>query len=287
MASTLSEPASSAHTKGPDDEVARLRIPPHSVEAEQSVLGGLLLDNSAWDRAGDLLTDSDFYRFEHRHIFAAIGALVNASKPADVITVFEQLQSLGKGSDCGGLAYLNSLAQSVISAANIRRYAEIVRERAVLRKLVVTSDEIATTAFNPQGQPVSQILDEAEAKIFRIGEEGSRSRQGFQTMDALVVQLIDRVNELHENGAEEVTGVRTGFFDLDRQTAGFQPGDLLVLAARPSMGKTAFALNIAEHVAVSEGLPVAIFSMEMSASQLALRMVGSLGRIDQSNLRTG
>jgi replicative DNA helicase len=270
-----------------DDEVARLRIPPHSIEAEQSVLGGLLLDNSAWDRAGDLLSDSDFYRFEHRLIYAAISALVNATKPADVITVFEQLQSLGKAEDCGGLVYLNALAQSVPSAANMRRYAEIVRERAVLRKLVAASDEIATTAFNPQGRAVSEILDDAEAKIFRIGEEGSRSRQGFQSMDALVVQLIDRVNELHENGAEEVTGVRTGFFDMDRMTAGLQSGDLIVLAARPSMGKTAFALNIAEHVAVNEGLPVVVFSMEMGAAQLALRMVGSLGRIDQGHLRTG
>ncbi len=167
------------------------------------------------------------------------------------------------------------------SAANIRRYAEIVRERSVLRKLVAASDEIATSAFNPQGRPVAQILDDAEGKIFRIGEEGSRSRQGFQSMDQLVVQLIDRVNELHENGAEEVTGVRTGFYDLDRLTAGLQAGDLIVLAARPSMGKTALALNIAEHVAVKEGLPVVVFSMEMGASQLALRMVGSLGRIDQ------
>lgn len=271
----------------PDDEVARLRIPPHSIEAEQSVLGGLLLDNSAWDRAGDLLSDGDFYRYEHRFIYAAIGTLINATKPADVITVFEQLQSLGKAEDCGGIVYLNALAQSVPSAANMRRYAEIVRERAVLRKLVAVSDEIATTAFNPQGRQVSEILDEAEAKIFRIGEEGSRSRQGFQSMDALVVALIDRVNELHDNGAEEVTGVRTGFYDMDRLTAGLQPGDLIVLAARPSMGKTAFALNIAEHVAVHEGLPVVVFSMEMGASQLALRMVGSLGRIDQGHLRTG
>jgi replicative DNA helicase len=270
-----------------DDEVARLRIPPHSIEAEQSVIGGLLIDNSAWDRAGDLLTDGDFYRYEHRLIYAAIGGLMNASKPADVITVFEQLQSLGKAEDCGGLSYLNALAQSVPSAANLRRYAEIVRERAVLRKLVAASDEIATAAFNPQGRPVPQILDEAESKIFKIGEEGSRSRQGFISMDTLVVQLIDRVNELHENGAEEVTGVRTGFYDMDKMTAGLQAGDLIVLAARPSMGKTAFALNIAEHVAVNEGLPVVVFSMEMGAAQLALRMVGSLGRIDQSNLRTG
>jgi replicative DNA helicase len=270
-----------------DDEVARLRVPPHSVEAEQSVLGGLLLDNLAWDRAADLLNDSDFYRYEHRLIHAAIGALINASRPADVITVFEHLQSLGKADDCGGLTYLNALAQSVPSAANLRRYAEIVRERAILRKLIAASDEIATTAFNPQGRPVSLILDEAEGRIFRIGEEGSRSRQGFQGMDQLVVQLIDRVNELHENGAEEVTGVRTGFYEMDRMTAGLQPGDLIVLAARPSMGKTAFALNIAENVAVQEGLPVVVFSMEMGASQLALRMVGSLGRINQQHLRTG
>jgi replicative DNA helicase len=271
----------------PEDDVARLRMPPHSVEAEQSVLGGLLLDNGAWDRVGDLLSEADFYRFEHRLIYSAMAALINATRPADVITVFEQLQSLGKAEDCGGLAYLNALAQSVPSAANIRRYAEIVRERSVLRKLVAASDEIATSAFNPQGRPVAQILDEAEGKIFRIGEEGSRSRQGFQSMDSLVVALIDRVNELHENGAEEVTGVRTGFYDLDRLTAGLQAGDLIVLAARPSMGKTALALNIAEHVAVREGLPVVVFSMEMGASQLALRMVGSLGRIDQQHLRTG
>jgi replicative DNA helicase len=270
-----------------DDEVARLRMPPHSVEAEQSVLGGLLLDNLSWDRAADLLTETDFYRHEHRLIFSAVAALVGASKPADVITVFEQLQSLGRADDSGGLAYLNALAQSVPSAANMRRYAEIVRERAILRKLIAASDEIATSAFNPQGRAVTQILDEAESKIFKIGEEGSRQRQGFQGIDKLVVALIDRVQELHDNGAEEVTGVRTGFYDLDRLTAGLQKGDLIVLAARPSMGKTAFALNMAEHVAVSEGLPVLVFSMEMGASQLALRMVGSLGRIDQQNLRTG
>jgi replicative DNA helicase len=270
-----------------DDEVARLRVPPHSIEAEQSVLGGLLLDNSAWDRAGDLLTDSDFYRYEHKAIYRAIGDLVAATKPADVITVYEQLQGVGKAEECGGVAYLNALAQSVPSAANLRRYAEIVRDRAVLRKLIEASDEIATTAFNPQGRSVSQILDEAESRVFQIGEEGQRTRQGFQTMDQLVVALIDRVTELHENGAEDVTGVRTGFYDMDRLTAGLQPGDLIVLAARPSMGKTAFALNIAENVAVQEGLPVVVFSMEMGASQLAVRMVGSLGRIDQSHLRTG
>ncbi len=220
-----------------DDEIARLRVPPHSIEAEQSVLGGLLLDNSAWDRAADLLRDTDFYRYEHRLIYAAAGALVAATKPANVITVFEQLQTLGKAEACGGITYLNALAQSVPSAANIRRYAEIVRERAILRKLIEASDDIATKAFNPQGRTVSQILDEAEGRIFQIGEEGSRSQQGFQSIDKLVVQLIDRVTELHENGAEEVTGVRTGFYDFDRMTAGMQPGDLIILAARPSMGK--------------------------------------------------
>jgi len=272
---------------GIDDDVARLRVPPHSNEAEQSVLGGLLIDNLAWDRAADQITESDFYRYEHREIFGAIARLMAATKPADVITVHEQLQSVGKADACGGLSYLNALAQSVPSAANLRRYAEIVRERAILRKLISASDEIASNAFNPQGRMVSQILDEAEGRIFKIGEEGSRSKQGFVGIDKLVVELIDRVTELHENGAEEVTGVRTGFYDLDRMTAGLQKGDLVILAARPSMGKTAFALNIAETVAVHEGLPVLVFSMEMGASQLALRMVGSLGRIDQQHLRTG
>ena len=269
-----------------DRQVAQLRIPPHSVEAESSVLGGLLLDNQAWDRVGDLLVDRDFYRYEHRVVYGAISTLVNASKPADVITVFEQLQSLGKAEEVGGLAYLNSLAQYVPSASNIRRYAEIVRERSILRKLVSASDEIATNAFNPQGKPVAKILDEAEQKIFNIGEEGSRMKQGFQGMDTLVVELLDRVQEMADNPMD-ITGVPTGFYDLDRMTSGFQAGDMVVLAARPSMGKTALAINIAEHVALNEGLPVAVFSMEMGASQLAVRVVGSIGRIDQTHLRTG
>ncbi len=269
------------------DDIARLRVPPHSIEAEQSVLGGLLLDNTAWDRASDLLNEGDFYRHEHQLIFTAIQQLINASKPADVITVFEQLQMSGKGADIGGLTYLNNLAYSVPSAANMRRYAEIVRERAVLRKLVSVSDEIASNAFNPQGKQVSAILDEAESKILKIGEEGNRNKQGFHAMPNLVVDLLDRVQELADNGAEDVTGVRTGYFEMDSMTAGLQKGDLIVLAARPSMGKTAFALNIGENVAVNEGLPVAVFSMEMGASQLALRMVGSIGRINQQNLRTG
>ncbi|MFZ9298030.1 MAG: replicative DNA helicase [Hylemonella sp.] len=271
---------------GRDRQVAQLRVPPHSIEAESSVLGGLLLDNAAWDRVGDLLGEDDFYRYEHRLIYAAMVALINASKPADVITVHEHLQHLGKGEEVGGLAYLNALAQYVPSAGNIRRYAEIVRERAILRKLVKASDEIAGNAFNPQGRPVAMILDDSEQKIFNIGEEGSRLKRGFQSMDMLAVHLLDRVQELADN-PNDITGVPTGFYDLDRMTSGLQSGDLVVLAARPSMGKTALAINIAEHVALNEGLPVAVFSMEMGASQLAVRIVGSIGRIDQGHLRTG
>ncbi|MBS0597095.1 MAG: replicative DNA helicase [Burkholderiaceae bacterium] len=269
-----------------DRQVAQLRIPPHSIEAESSVLGGLLLDNSAWDRVGDVLIEGDFYRYEHRLVYGVLAKLVADSKPADVITVHEELQRQGKGDEIGGLAYLNALAQYVPSASNIRRYAEIVRERSILRQLVSASDDIATSAFNTQGRAVAAILDDAESKIFKIGEQSSRMKQGFQAMDSLVVQLLDRVQEMADN-PNDVTGVPTGFYDLDRMTAGLQAGDLVVLAARPSMGKTAFAINIAEHVALNEGLPVAVFSMEMGASQLAVRIVGSIGRIDQGHLRTG
>jgi replicative DNA helicase len=219
-----------------DRQVAQLRVPPHSIEAESSVLGGLLLDNGAWDRVGDLVQDSDYYRHEHQLIHGAIAQLINANKPADVITVFEHLQTLGRAEEIGGLAYLNSLAQYVPSAANIRRYAEIVRERAILRKLITVSDDIATRAFNPKGTTVDKILDEAEQKIFNIGEEGNRNKQGFQSMDTLVVDLLDRVQEMADN-PNDVTGVPTGFVDLDRMTAGLQAGDMIVLAARPSMGK--------------------------------------------------
>ena len=269
-----------------DRQVAQLRIPPHSLEAESSVIGGLLLDNTAWDKIGDVLIDADFYRYEHRLVFSSVSTLINANRAADVITVFEHLQTQGKADEIGGLAYLNSLAQYVPSSANIRRYAEIVRERSILRKLISVSDEIATSAMSTKGKPVPLILDEAEQKIFNIGEEGARMRQGFQSRGNLVVQLLDRVEEMSQN-PNDITGVPTGFFDLDRMTSGMQAGDLIVLAARPSMGKTALAINIAENVALKEGLPVAVFSMEMGASQLAIRIVGSIGRIDQTRLRTG
>ena len=270
----------------PDQVVTQLRIPPHSLEAESSVLGGLLLDNTSWDKVDDLLNENDFYRYENRIIYACVQSLINANKPADVITVYETLQNQGKSEEIGGLAYLNSLAQFVPSSANIRRYGEIIRERSILRKLVSASDDIATTAFNPKGKRVDQILDEAEQKIFNIGEEGSRMKQGFQNMDNLALELMDRIEEMSQN-PNDITGVPTGFYDFDRMTSGLQPGDLIVLAARPSMGKTALAINIAEHVAIKEQLPVAVFSMEMGASQLAIRIVGSIGRIDQGHLRTG
>jgi replicative DNA helicase len=269
-----------------DPQISELRVPPHSLEAESCVLGGLLLDNTAWDRISDELSESDFYKFEHRLIYASIKELISSGRPADVITVFEALQSTSQADTVGGLGALNALAQYVPSAANIRRYAEIVRERAILRKLVIASDEIAGEAFNTKGRAVSQILEEAEQKIFKIGEESSRLRQGFQQMDKLVSDLLGRVEEMSQN-PHDITGVPSGFRDFDEMTSGLQPGDLIVLAARPSMGKTALAINIAEHVALGEGLPVAVFSMEMGASQLAIRLVGSIGRIDQGHLRTG
>ncbi len=280
--SSVPEPDDHAH----DPQVALLRLPPQSSEAEQSVLGALLLDNQAWERVADLVTDGDFYAYQHRLIFSAIGSLINASKPADVITVFDHLRALGKHDEAGGIEYLNRLAQYIPSAANVRRYGEIVREKSVLRKLITASDEIATNAFNPMGKEVPKILDEAETKIFQIAEDSSRMQQGFVAMDKLVVQLLDRVEEMSQN-PNDITGVPTGFFDFDRMTSGMQAGDLIVLAARPSMGKTALAINIAEHVALAEGLPVAVFSMEMGAAQLAVRVVGSIGRIDQGRLRTG
>jgi replicative DNA helicase len=271
-----------------DPPLPGVRTPPHSVEAEQSVLGGLLLDNPAWDRIADLLGADDFYRHDHRLIFQAIGRLLEADKPADVVTVFEALQSSGRIEEAGGLVYLSSLAQNTPSAANIRRYAEIVRDRAVLRRLVTAGDEIATSALNPQGRDTRAILDEAESLVFRIAEQGARGRQGFVEMDRLLTQVVERIQELFERAnPSDVTGVPTGFADLDSKTAGLQPGDLIIVAGRPSMGKTSLALNFGEHVALDQGLPVAVFSMEMGASQLALRLLSSVGRIDQQRLRTG
>ena len=271
-----------------DPQLESLRVPPHSIEAEQSVLGGLLLDNAAYDRIADLVSAEDFYRYDHRIIFQHITKLISFTKPADVITVYEALSVTGKAEEVGGLAYLNALAQNTPSAANIRRYAEIVRDRGVLRKLITVSDEIASNAFNPQGKEVKQMLDEAESKIFAIAEDGARGVQGFQEIQPLLTQVVERIDELYNrDNTSDVTGVPTGLIDLDRMTSGLQPGDLIIVAGRPSMGKTAFSVNIGENVAIESGLPVAIFSMEMGGAQLAMRMLGSVGKLDQHRLRTG
>lgn len=263
-----------------------LRVPPNSLESETSVLGGLLLNNDAWDRIGDLLTDQDFYHAEHKLIYAAVGALINASKPADVITVYEHLKATGKADAVGGLAYLNTVAQYVPSAANIRRYAEIVREKSILRQLVKVGDEISTSGFTNKGTPVKDVLDAAEARVLKIGESHGRQQDGLQGLDSIMVKVLDRITELADN-PDANRGLMSGFHDLDRLTSGFQPGDLVIVAARPSMGKTAICINIAEHVAIKKGLLVAVFSMEMSAEQLGIRMLGSIGRIDQTHLRNG
>ena len=271
-----------------DPALSQLRLPPQSLEAEQAVIGGLLLDNTAFDRLADLLCPDDFYRGDHRQIYTAITSLIDKAHPADVVTVHEALSTIGKAEEIGGLIYLNRLAQDTPSAANIRRYAEIVRDRAILRRLIAVADDIANQALNPQGRDTRSLLDEAESKIFNINEEGARGRSGFQSLPDLLSQVVDRIGQLYDQSNHSgITGVPTGFTDLDKMTSGFQPGDLVIVAGRPSMGKTAFSLNIGEHVAVDQSLPVAVFSMEMGATQLAMRMVCSVGRLDQQRVRTG
>jgi replicative DNA helicase len=271
-----------------DPQLDAIKLPPNSVEAEQSVLGGILLDTTAWDKITDILEERDFYRFEHRLIFRHIAQLTNHAKPVDVITVAESLESNAELDKAGGLPYLSSLAQNVPSAANIRRYAEIVRERAVMRKLAEVGTEIATNAYNPGGRDAGQLLDEAESRVFEISEAGERGRQGFVAIPSLLTQVVERIETLYSrDNASDVTGIATGFTDLDSMTSGLQPGDLIIVAGRPSMGKTAFSVNIAENVALEVNKPVAIFSMEMGGSQLAMRMIGSVGRLNQHTLRTG
>jgi replicative DNA helicase len=273
----------------PDDpQIDALKLPPHSLEAEQSILGGLLLDNDAADRIGDLISEDDFYSDAHRVIYRHILGLAADGKPVDVVTLSEALGSVQKLDYVGGLAYLGALVANVPSAANIRHYAQIVRERSILRQLAATAGEIADSAFNPLGRNARMVLDEAEAKVLHIAEQGSRGQRTFQELKHLLVSAVDRIETLYNrDNPSDVTGVATGFADLDKETAGLQPGDLIIIAGRPSMGKTAMALNIGEHVAIDLKLPVVVFSMEMGASQLAMRMIGSVGRLDQHKLRTG
>ena len=271
-----------------DPEIRALSTPPHSLEAEQSVIGGLILENSAWDRIADVVSDDDFYRHEHRLIFRAIAILINENRPADVVTVQEQLAQNDNLEQVGGFGYLVTLVQNTPSAANIRRYAEIVRERSIIRQLAEVGTQIARNAYNPQGKTAEQLLDEAENQVFQIAESTAKSKQGFLEMPELLKQNIEKIDLLYQrDNAEDVTGVSTGFVDLDRITSGLQAGDLVIVAGRPSMGKTAFAVNIAEDVALSSKQPVAIFSMEMGAAQLVMRMISSVGRVDQSILKNG
>jgi replicative DNA helicase len=273
----------------PDDlPLDQLKLPPHSLEAEQSVLGGLMLDNDAADKIGDVLGADDFYSDAHRIIYRHVTQVIADGRPADVVTVSEALASTQKLDYVGGLAYLGALAQNVPTAANIRHYANIVRERSILRQLAATARDIAESAFNPLGRSAKMVLDEAEAKVLHIAEQGARGAQNFQEIGKLLAGVVDRIETLYNrDDPSDVTGVPTGFADLDRMTSGFQPGDLIVVAGRPSMGKTALALNIGENVALNTGMPVAVFSMEMGAAQLAMRLIGSVGKLDQHKLRTG
>jgi replicative DNA helicase len=271
-----------------DPQLLALKVPPHSIEAEQSLLGALLLDNQAFDRVADLVSGEDFYRDDHRRIWRHIAKLIEVGRPADVVTVSESVEASEDKDKTGGPAYLGALAQNTPSALNIRRYAELVRERAVQRRLAQVATEIAEGALNPAGKEVGQLLDEAESKIFQIAESGARRDQGLLEIKPVLARVFEKIDHLyHRDNPSDVTGVPTGYVDLDKMTSGLQPGDLVIIAARPSMGKTALALNIAEHVSVDNGLPVAIFSMEMSSTQLAMRMLGSIARVDQHKMRTG
>jgi replicative DNA helicase len=265
-----------------------LKVPPHSIEAEQSVIGALLLDNLAWDKIADKMNEDDFYRQEHRLIYQAIKRLIEKSHPADIVTVAESLEKNNVLTEIGGLVYLSTLANNTPSAANIIRYAEIVRERSIMRQLISTSITIAETAYSPQGRDIREILDEAENKIFQIAENMHRNKKGFESIASLLTEATERIDLLcQRENPNEVTGIPTGFTDLDKKTSGLQNGDLVIVAGRPSMGKTAFAMNMAEYAAIHHNVPVIVFSMETSGVQLATRMLGSVGRIDQQALRTG
>jgi len=267
-------------------ETDSLRVPPQSVEAEQAVLGGLLLDNSTWDSIADRLRAEDFYRRDHQQIFTGIAELSARSEPSDAVTLAEYLAAKGLADETGGLAYLAGLARDTPTAANIRAYADIVRERSLLRQLIRVSGEVAASAYESEGRTAADLVDEAERRVFEIAEQGRRTGSGFVPLHDILGATIDRLDLLQQSQGQ-LTGVSTGYHDLDTMTAGLQPGDLIIVAGRPSMGKTTLALNIAENAAIGAGIPVAVFSMEMSRDQLAMRMISSLGRVDQSHLRTG
>jgi replicative DNA helicase len=263
-----------------------LRLPPHSIEAEQSVLGGLMLDSAAWDQVADRVRAEDFYRNDHRLIFEAVAGLIERSQPCDAVTLSGHLESQGLLDQVGGLSYLGSLARDTPTAANIRAYADIVRERSVLRQLITAGNLIVGSALEPEGREAREIVDDAERAVFEIAEAGSRGKAGFRTVKSILPEVVNRIDELYHSDGK-MTGIPTGFKQLDDMTSGLQPGDLIIVAGRPSMGKTTLAVNIAENAALGSNKAAAIFSMEMSAESLTLRMISSLGRINQGSLRSG
>jgi replicative DNA helicase len=266
--------------------VENLKVPPHSLEAEQAVLGGLLLSPRAWDAVADIVTEPDFYREDHRMIFRAIAQLSNDSKPCDAVTVTEWFESHGMVDQVDGGSYIIQLASSTPSAANVRAYAEIVREKSILRQLIDVGSEITSGAFALEGRSSKELLEEAERLVFAIADQGQRSGSSYVSVQSAINEAIERIQELHEHEGE-ITGIPTGYKDFDKMTAGLQDSDLVIVAGRPAMGKTTFAMNIAEHAAIKSQKAVAVFSMEMSAVQLVMRLFSSLGQIDQTRLRTG
>ncbi|ORU91823.1 MAG: replicative DNA helicase [Cycloclasticus sp. symbiont of Poecilosclerida sp. N] len=268
------------------DEIERVRVPPHSLQAEQSVLGGLMLDNQRWDTVMDKVSGVDFYQTDHQLIFESIADLAQKNEPFDVVTISEVLGRKGALEKAGGLAYLGALAKDTPSAANITSYASIVRQRSVRRQLIRISNEIADSAFDTKGGDVNELLDDAESKVFKIAEQGAKDQKGFEPLRDLLSVAVDKITKLHASG-NALTGVSTGFTDLDAMTSGLQPADLIIVAGRPSMGKTSFAMNLVVEVGMKTGMPIAVFSMEMPGDSLALRMLSSLSHIDQHNVRTG
>jgi len=264
----------------------RLKTPPNSIEAEQALIGGLMLNAEAWDKVADVVVAEDFYRKDHRLIFTAIGNLVEDGSPCDVVTVSEYLDGRGDLEPAGGLEYLATLANETAGAANARAYAKILRERSTLRALINAGNEISGSAFANDGRTAKQVLDDAERMVFEIAEKGSRGRKGFQSLKQILPEAVDRIDLLHQSDGS-ITGVSSGYTEFDKLTAGLQAGDLVIVAGRPSMGKTTLAIDIAENAAIGSKVPVAIYSMEMPSQQLAFRMISSLGRVDQTHLRTG
>ena len=268
-----------------DPELVRIKMQPHSIEAEQSVLGGLLLSNDAWDAVVELVTANDFYRADHRLIFRQVARMMEANVPVDVVTLSERLDSSGELEGAGGLAYLAELAKNTPSAANIRAYAHVVRERSALRHLIQAAQEIAETGFNPEGRSSDELIDIAERQIMQISEQGPKTG-GPQAVNPLLTRAVERIDELYSSGGD-ITGLSTGFADLDRLTSGLQKSDLIIVAGRPSMGKTAFAMCLVEHAVLNQQQPILVYSMEMPADQLIVRMLSSIGRIDQTRIRNG